>query len=182
MRPHRAPRAAALAAALLALCAGVATGNGISALIGGAAQHALSATGGALRTGADATRAGADAASDAAQQALSRAKERVSPRRSIAAAAAAPAPSPEVAEPPRCTASGPLAAQKRLNVSMDFGGRSRFFLLELPQGYDATPSPLMLVLHGAGSTAAGFLDGGACVARLHAAWPLRCRARARTAR
>jgi hypothetical protein len=164
MPRHHAPWAA-LACALLALCVCATAANSIGAL-GGAAQDAL-------RTASTATRAGADTASDAAQQALARAKRRVAlPRRSVAAAAAA-APSPEegaAGAAPRCTASAPLAAQTRLNVSMDIGGRSRFFLLQLPQGYDTKASPLLLVLHGAGSTAAGFLDGGACSHAWHTVW------------
>jgi hypothetical protein len=87
------------------------------------------------------------------------------PRRAIMAAAPSPggagAPSPSAAAA-RCTASGPLEAGKRLNVSMDVGGRQRSFLL--PKDFKAAPSPLMFALHGAGSTAAGFLDGGASCA------------------
>ena len=73
---------------------------------------------------------------------------------------AAPAPGPAGAAP-HCTASGPLAPRQRLNVSMDFGGRARFFLLELPDAFDTTPAPLLIALHGAGGTVTGFLDGGA---------------------
>jgi poly(3-hydroxybutyrate) depolymerase len=58
-----------------------------------------------------------------------------------------------------------LTALTRLNVSLSFGGVPRFFLLTLPSGFDdaapqAEPLPLLVALHGAGSSAALFLDGG----------------------
>jgi hypothetical protein len=88
---------------------------------------------------------------------------RIIPRRS---AAEAPAPmAGAAAQQPSCTASGPLEAEKRVNVSMQFGGLNRTFLLMLPKDFNNTPSPLILAMHGAGSSAAFLLDGGACRSR-----------------
>ena len=75
----------------------------------------------------------------------------------VAAQAPAPAPAPAVS----CRASGPLAPRTRLNVTLQSGGRERSFLLSLPDNFANAQPALLLALHGAGTKAEEFLDGGA---------------------
>ena len=72
-------------------------------------------------------------------------------------AAPAPTPTPSVS----CRASGPLATGTRLNVTLQSGGRERSFLLSLPPDFQTSQPSLLLALHGAGTKAEEFLDGGA---------------------
>ena len=75
----------------------------------------------------------------------------------IAAQAPAPAPAPGVS----CRASGALAPRTRLNVTLMSGGRERSCLLSLPDDFATAQPALLLALHGAGTKADEFLDGGA---------------------
>ena len=74
--------------------------------------------------------------------------------------AQAHAPAPGVS----CRASGPLAPGTRLNVTLQSGGRERSFLLSLPTDFASKQPSLLLALHGAGTKADEFLDGGAHIA------------------
>jgi hypothetical protein len=79
----------------------------------------------------------------------------------------APLAPPQALAQPACTASGPLTPLSRIRVDVPFRGGARSFLLVLPaDGHHAPPPrPLLLVLHGAGDSAAAFLDAGAPLAR-----------------
>jgi hypothetical protein len=128
-----------------------------AALRSGGASAALRApaTLAAPRVASDGPAAGA---SDG-ENAMRRGAPRAAPRSATARAA-----------PPVCSAQGALTALARLRVSIAYGGRQRFFLLFLPARFDdaaagASPGlPLLLALHGAGSGALNFMDGGACAA------------------
>jgi poly(3-hydroxybutyrate) depolymerase len=81
------------------------------------------------------------------------------------AAAQAQAPAPGPAPGVSCRASGELAAGTRLNVTLQSGGRERSFLLSLPADFKTAQPALLLALHGAGTKAEEFLDGGTRICR-----------------